>query len=113
MTMQARQLGETTIIALSGRLDGMTMSEVEEQFLALIEQGRSRFVFDMSGLEYISSAGLRVMLLAVKKTRAAGGKLALFAVTGNVDEVFQMSGFSTIFAIFATEEEALSYIAAS
>lgn len=113
MTIQAKQLGEITLVALNGRLDGMTMSEVEQQFLQLIEQGRSQFVFDMSGLDYISSAGLRVMLLAVKKTRAIGGKLALFALSSNVDDVFQMSGFSTIFAIFATEDEALSFIAAS
>ncbi|MBP1932275.1 STAS domain-containing protein [Ammoniphilus resinae] len=98
-------------IRINGRLDGTTMQIVEGEFLELVNKGSKFFVFDLSELEYISSAGLRVMLLSVKKTRAAGGKIALFGLNENVNEVFKISGFSTIFPIFQTEEEALKFAA--
>lgn len=106
MTIQIEQMANTTLIRLIGRLDGVNMEAVETQFLHLIDQCRSHFLFNMSQLDYISSAGLRVMLLAVKKTRTLGGKIALCELNQSVDEVFQISGFSTIFPIFASQEEA-------
>lgn len=98
------------IISLNGRLDGTTMHVVEEQFLALISEQHQRFIFDLNELEYISSAGLRVMLLAVKKTRAIEGKIALFGMNSNVNDVFEISGFSTIFPMLASREEALQFV---
>jgi len=100
-----------TTVRLSGRLDGTTTQTVEQAFLQAIEGGATRFVFDMGGLEYVSSAGLRVMLLAAKKTRAAGGKIALFALSDSVREVFEISGFHTIFALFGDEREASAFVA--
>ncbi|WP_141501595.1 STAS domain-containing protein [Paenibacillus luteus] len=112
MMINVEQQDEISIISLSGRLDGTTMGEVEQRFLELLGQGMKQFVFDMSELEYISSAGLRVMLLSVKKTRAIAGKIALCKLNANVQEVFQISGFSTIFEIFPAREEALQFIRA-
>jgi anti-sigma B factor antagonist len=99
-------------LALSGRLDGTTVQAVEEAFLKELEGGATRFVFDLERLDYVSSAGLRVMLLAAKKTRAIGGKLALFGLNDNVKDVFEISGFHKIFALFATRSEADSFVAA-
>ena len=101
---------EFTIIRLTGRLDGITMGEVESTFLDAVAAGEQRFIMDLKGLEYISSAGLRVMLLAIKKTKAIGGKLVLFGLAGTVEEVFQMSGFTAIFSIVNTEQEAVEAI---
>ncbi len=102
----------TLTLALSGRLDGTTVQAVEEAFLKELADGATRFVFDLERLEYVSSAGLRVMLLAAKKTRAIGGKLALFGLNDNVKDVFEISGFHKIFALFATRSEAASFVAA-
>lgn len=100
-----------TAFALEGRLDGTTVQTVEEAFLRAHEGGVARYVFDLNGLEYVSSAGLRVLLLAAKKTRAAGGKIALCGLRDSVREVFEISGFHTIFAIYATREEAAAFVA--
>lgn len=94
------------IMAIRGRLDGNTSSALEAEFLRLFEQGTSRFVFQLAELEYISSAGLRSMLLAAKKLRASAGKLAMAQPSDSIREVFDMSGFSSIFTICATEDEA-------
>ncbi len=110
MDIQIKELGETRIIRLAGRLDGTTMQQAEAAFMQLAELGLKQYVYDLSSLDYISSAGLRVMLLSVKKTRAAGGRLALFGLNDNVSEIFRISGFSAIFTIVGTEDEALGVV---
>ena len=71
-------------------------------------QGEKRLIIDCSALEFISSAGLRSLLLAVKKMKAAGGVIGLAALQPNVKEVFDISGFSALFTIHSTTAEALA-----
>ncbi|MCI3920992.1 STAS domain-containing protein [Paenibacillus sp. TRM 82003] len=111
MNLRIEPTGGATTFALEGRLDGTTVPTVEEAFLKAHEGGTARYVFDLGGLEYVSSAGLRVLLLAAKKTRAAGGKIALCGLSESVREVFEISGFQTIFAIYASREEAAAFVA--
>ncbi|RKN84807.1 STAS domain-containing protein [Paenibacillus ginsengarvi] len=110
MNIEQRAKDGATVLALSGRLDGNTSGALESQFLQLVEQGAARFVFDLSQLEYVSSAGLRSFLLAAKKIKTIQGKLALAHLNQNVKEVFDMSGFSAIFTICATERDALEAV---
>lgn len=109
MNLTMDSIGDIRLFRPDGRLDSTTMQQVEAPFLDTVKEGGKLFVFDLSKLEYISSAGLRVMLMAVKKTRAAGGKIALFGLSDNVMEVFQISGFTAIFSIFDTEDEAVRF----
>ncbi len=92
------------------RLDGITMAEAERGLLDLLADGETNLVIDMTRLEYISSAGLRVLLLAMKKIRAAGGRLALYGLGGMAEEVFQMSGFTSIFIIKQSLAAAKRYV---
>lgn len=96
-----------TVLTISGRLDANTSGNLEVRFLQSVETGASRFVFNLDGLEYVSSAGLRSLLLAAKKVKAIQGILVLAHLSEQVKEVFDMSGFSSIFKICATEDEAL------
>jgi anti-anti-sigma factor len=73
----------------------------------VIDQGEKRLVIDCAGLDFISSAGLRSLLLAVKKMKAAGGAIALAALQPNVKEVFDISGFSALFTIHGSKADAL------
>lgn len=110
MNIQEKQSGAVTVLSLAGRLDANSSATLEARFAQLFEQGRRSFVFDFAGLEYVSSAGLRSVLLAGKKVKSGQGKLALCRMTELVKEVFDMSGFSMIFAIYGTEEEALKAV---
>ncbi len=110
MEITIEEQSDIRIIRLTGRLDGTTMKQLEEHIVQLVDQGCNKFVFDYRNLEYISSAGLRVMLLSVKITRSSNGKVALFGMQDNVAEVFEMSGFFRIFEVFQTEEEAVAYL---
>jgi anti-sigma B factor antagonist len=102
--------GDVTIVTIEGRLDANTSTALETRFVELTEQGGRKFVFDLHGLEYVSSAGLRSLLLAAKKTKALQGKLALAGMNESVREVFDMSGFSAIFSICGTEAEAVAWV---
>ncbi len=93
------QAGEVAIVKLAGRLDSSAAQPAEESFARVLEGGTPHLAIDMSQLEYISSAGLRVLLVVAKKVQQAKGKMVLFGLVPHVSEVFSVSGFDKIFAI--------------
>jgi len=97
--------GAVQILELSGRLDQATAVEFDAQVASL---SGNRVVLDLGGLSYISSAGLRSVLGALKRLSAAGGSLALAAPIPSVVEVFEISGFITLVKIFPTRAEAVA-----
>lgn len=96
------------ILYPEGRVDTIRVPEFERQVLACIERGEVNLIINCRGLAYISSLGLRVFLTAQKKIIANNGKLFLCELTRPVLETIAISGFTTIFKIFETEEEALA-----
>jgi len=99
--------GDVTLLAIKGRLDASTANKLEEKLLTSIDGGERRLALDCSQLDYISSAGLRVLLLAVKRVTGVNGKIVLYALKDQIKEVFDIVGFSSLFPSFATQEEAL------
>lgn len=102
--------GDIVVVSLQGRLDGNTSASLESAFAKLVEQGKGKFVFNLQGLDYVSSAGLRSLLSAAKMVKVIQGKLALAHMNEQVKEVFDMSGFSSIFKLYETENEAVNAI---
>ncbi|OPH59784.1 hypothetical protein BC351_20090 [Paenibacillus ferrarius] len=111
MNITEQIVGNTVLLGLNGRLDANTSAGLESAFMKLVEQGNGKFVFNLQGLEYVSSAGLRSLLVAAKMIKVIQGKLALAHMNDHVKDVFEMSGFSTIFSIYETEDEAVQAIA--
>ena len=107
MDITERKTADIVTLSLSGRLDTTTAKAFEDRILAHIESGQRRIAIDLAELEYISSAGLRVFLLAAKRLDAAQGRIALCALTEPVREVFDIAGFIPIFAIYDSLQEAL------
>jgi stage II sporulation protein AA (anti-sigma F factor antagonist) len=103
-----RKEGGGTVVTLVGRLDAVTTPEYEQRVQALIAGGENRLVIDLARLDYISSAGLRGLLLTAKQVRARGGQVRFANVTGSVRSVFEMSGFAGMFAIEESVAAALS-----
>ena len=106
MNIATTDRGGVTVFAVQGRLDGNHAAEAEAAFLKLASQERCRFVFDFTEMPYISSAGLRVVLVAAKKIRALQGKLICAGMSEQVAEAFEMSGFLSILETVPTVEEA-------
>ncbi|WP_294509515.1 STAS domain-containing protein [uncultured Bilophila sp.] len=100
--------GCVSILALSGRMDATTASVFDEACRSLLDGGAKKIVVDLAGIEYISSAGLRVILTMVKASKGAVATLAFCSMQSMVAEVFKISGFSSMLPIYATRDEAVS-----
>jgi anti-anti-sigma factor len=94
-------------IAIKGRMDAATSPAAEETIKQAIEGDANRLLFDFSGLEYLSSGGLRVILGAAKEMRRREGKIALCSLNSYVKEIFEVSGFSAMIPIKDSIEEGL------
>jgi len=100
--------GLALVLEFRGRLDVNTSSMTQEKLLALIQKGYIRLALDLSHLEYISSAGLRVLLAILKKTKSCNGKIVLFGFRNYIKGIFDIVGFSALFPMYASAEEALA-----
>jgi len=95
-----------TVVSVTGRVDAVTAPDLEKQLFALIDDGAARLIVDFGEMEYISSAGLRVILATAKKLKTVNGSICLAGLQGPVREVFEISGFFSIFKAYETVAEA-------
>ena len=96
------------VLGLEGELDAVSSKMFEEKVLAVIDGGEARFVIDLSLLDYVSSAGLRVFLVAANRLTTAGSKVVLCSLQEPVKQVFDIVGFYSIFPILGSKGEALN-----
>ena len=107
MEIKQDKHGDVAVLNLIGRLDANTSGELESVLIPLIDEGEKKIILDFSALEYISSAGLRLLLLAAKKLRNNKGEIILCSMKDFIKEIFEISGFTPIFKIDDTKEAAL------
>jgi len=98
------------VIQATGRLDNNTSAAFEKDLLERVEQGGKLLVLDFSRLTFISSAGLRSVLLVAKKLKAGGGRLALCSLSKPVKEIFDLTGIGALIDIFPTYEAAAAHL---
>jgi len=101
------QPGSVRVLALAGRLDTETAVDVELALQDLLGAGEREFLIDLSGIGYVSSAGLRVLLSLAKQLDGGKGSLRLCGLNAAVTQVFDVAGFSKLFAIFPDRAAAL------
>lgn len=109
MPLEIRESREAEVLVLEliGRLDTKTSGALEKSVATHLGAGQRRFILDLTGMEYVSSAGLRIFLMLAKKVSGTGG-LALYGLSPQVREVFDIAGFTRLFALAATRAEALA-----
>jgi len=108
MIVGEKQLETFLVLGLQGRLDTSQAAEVEKKILEILDKGHDRIILDCQELDYISSSGLRVFLIAQKKMMEKSGVLNICSLQPNIKEIFDISGFSMIFSIFPDLESALN-----
>jgi anti-anti-sigma factor len=96
-----------------GRLDSSACPAFEAEVVSCLNAGNQRVLFDFSDLDYISSAGLRVVLMAAKRLKETGGRMVLCSLNDMIKEVFEVSGFDRILDIEPDAESARTRLAAS
>jgi len=99
MNIGEQKVDAITVLSPEDRLDSNTAESFEQLVIGKIDNGEIRLVIDFSSLDYISSAGLRVLLMAAKRIKAEGGGIALCGLKEHIREVFEISGFLPILTI--------------
>lgn len=107
MNIQATNAGQITVLQASGRIDSMNAPQLADTFNTHINAGQIHLVLDLAGVDYMSSAGLRELVNALKKLKKVAGDLRLAQPSKRVREVMEMAGLDTIFLIFDTSAEAI------
>ena len=107
MDVTISEMRRVTLLEVAGRVDSTNASQLGETLLSQIDAGRYQLVIDLSGVGYMSSAGLREMVSAVKKVRKYNGDLRIATPSDRVREVLDLAGLSAIFQIFPTQVDAV------
>ena len=108
MEISITESGDIRILSFQGNLDTNTSPQAESEINGLIEAGSQKLLINFEKLDYISSAGLRILLATAKKLKVSQGDLKICCLNETVQEVFDISGFVTILSVSTTEEEALA-----
>lgn len=111
ITITTEDVGPALVVALDGRLDSTNAKSLEEELMPLIG-ARNAVVLDFEKLTYISSAGLRTILLTGKRLRGNAGVLALCNLPPSIREVFEISGFLSIFQVHDNRAAAVEAVSA-
>lgn len=108
MVLEISTINDVITITLVRRFDADSAPVIENELKKIIEQHPPGIIFDFSHTEYIASAGLRVLLSTTRTLMKTGGTVALSSLSPQVRQVFEIAGFTKIFTIYKTRDEAIS-----
>ena len=106
MNISVKDVNDIKVVQFDGKLDSNTAKDAEVRLNDLLNE-TAKILIDFEKLDYTSSAGLRVLLSTAKQLKAAGGELRLCNLNDTVQEIFDMSGFSSILSVFPSESDAI------
>lgn len=110
MSMTTESNGGVLVFLPKGRLDSNNAATAEAEVRGQIDAGHRRLLFDFADLDYISSAGLRTILIAAKRMKQEGGRMVLCNLKPHIQEVFEISGFLSILDVAASRDEAVQLL---
>jgi anti-anti-sigma factor len=110
MSLEITTVNSTIIVSIVKRFDTVTAPEIETELKPVLQDNPKSVLFDLSRTEYIASAGLRVLLSSTRTIRKYGGVVALSSLSPQVRQVFEIGGFTQIFTIYGSRDEALAHM---
>ena len=108
MELDVKSKKDLTLIIIKGRIDANTALDLEQKINSIFSGGKHKLIADMKNLDFISSAGLRVLLAGLKEAKKNDGDLKLVGMLPQVKEVFDITGFTSLFKTFDSVKEAES-----
>src|SRR5438105_1902618 len=108
MEIHKERVGDTFVVTANGRLDGIYSAAFANQVGELVTEANPKILIDFTDIDFVTSAGLRALLLLVKKAKASGSVFALCGVNEQVREVLDISGFPAMFNIYADRAEGIA-----
>lgn len=107
LNLQKEKKGDVIILRIKGRLDAVSTSSAEREVFDIINNGQNKLLLNFAEVDYLSSAGMRMLLSTTKKLKTLSGKLVVCSVSTNVMDVLKMSGFDHVIELSKSEEEGL------
>lgn len=107
LEINVSEMKRVRLMEVSGRIDSISADELHAALADAIDEGRSKLVVELQNVEYMSSAGLRELVSALKQVNKSGGDLRLANPSAKVMEVLELAGLDTIFKIFPSTVEAV------
>ena len=108
MQIGTRDVYDILVVDMDGRLDTSTSGDAHDEMVRIAQSGTKKIVLNLDKLEYVSSAGLRVILTAAKLLQTATGEMKICHANGVVNEVLETSGFNHLINIYANEKDAVA-----
>ncbi len=108
LTLESREEGDRTVVAVGGEIDVYTAPKLREQLVDLVNDGRYHLVVDMEGVEFLDSTGLGVLVGGLKRVRAHDGSLRLVCTQERILKIFRITGLTKVFPIHDTVSEAVA-----
>src|SRR5512140_2939626 len=110
MKIETRELKHVSVVVVSGRVDSATAPDLQTALQGLLDSEHNQFVIDLKEVEYMSSAGLRVLVAMQKAAKKNGGALRLAQLSARVTEVFELAGLTPVFDIYPDVVEAVGAV---
>lgn len=107
MDVSVKEMARTDLVVVEGRVDSVTAPELGEALNAQIDGGKKNLVVDLSEVDYMSSAGLRELVSALKRVKPMGGDLRIAAPSERVREVLELAGLDSLFKVYDDQVEAV------
>ena len=111
MELREDLVGEVTVLAVAGRIDSSTASALDSRLANFQAALRNRLVLDLGQVDYISSAGFKVLMITARRIQDANGRLALCGLSAEVRRLFEIAALTRFFTILASTQEALTLLA--
>ena len=108
MEISQQREGDVVVLRPVGQLDNETSLAFQTQLMEAVGEGSGRVLIDFTGVDYISSAGLRALMTASKKTKAGGGRIAVAVLNNMVKEIYEISRFTLVVPAYDTSAEAIT-----
>lgn len=100
LTISTDSMKRVQLVTVSGRVDSSTAQEFDSAIQSLFDKGHHNLVLNLSEVSYMSSAGLRTLVSAMKESKRQGGKIALASLSDRVKEVLELAGLNNLFDIY-------------
>ncbi len=110
MTCSEEKIDGVFVLGVSGKIQAEASEELLKKLNTIISQGEHRLLLDFSGVDYINSSGVRVLLMAAKKVKGLGGRIALAAVNELIQELLRIAGCASVIGMYPSKQEALKAV---
>lgn len=110
MNITENKIGQNTLVAIEGRFDGITSIDIQKKLLSILQDEKTSLIVDFNGVTYLSSAGMRTLLLVAKRAKELDVSFCIIRLSSQIREILEMTGFLSFLRTYKDIDEATAEI---